>query len=332
MTEKKHIHSHAIVEPGASIGAATNVWAFAHVLGGARIGAECNICDHVFIENDVVLGDRVTVKCGVQLWDGITIGDDVFIGPNATFANDKFPRSKQYLAQVARTSIRRGASIGAGAVILPGIIIAENAMVGAGAVVTKNVPAHAIVVGNPARVVGYTNASPSTEHGPLLGTAASSEFTKDGALSNVNGVRLYKFPLIKDIRGSLSVGEFQKEIPFDAARYFLVFDVPSKELRGEHAHHACHQFLICVHGSCAVVADDGNVRQEYMLDAPNLGIYLPPLTWGVQYKYSPDAVLLVFASHVYDADDYIRDYSDFLRITASLSGADPVSSPIEQKK
>jgi len=146
-------------------------------------------------------------------------------------------------------------------------------------------------------------------------------------------VRLYKFPLIKDIRGSLSVGEFQKDIPFDAARYFLgTLTFPVRNWRGEHAHHACHQFLICVHGSCAVVADDGNVRQEYMLDAPNLGIYLPPLTWGVQYKYSPDAVLLVFASHVYDADDYIRDYSDFLRITASLSGADPVSSPIEQKE
>jgi UDP-2-acetamido-3-amino-2,3-dideoxy-glucuronate N-acetyltransferase len=316
MNDKNHIHSHAIVEPGAAIGEASHVQAFTHILPGARIGSECSIGDHVFIENDVVIGDRVTVKCGVQLWDGISIGDDVFIGPNATFANDKFPGGKNTRGQIMRTSIRSGASIGAGAVILPGVVIAENAMVGAGAVVTKNVPPHAIVVGNPARVVGYTHSSEPL--GEAIGQAGShaSSFSKDGALCRVAGVRLYKFPLIKDIRGSLSVGEFQKEIPFDAERYFLVFGVPSKELRGEHAHHACHQFLICVHGSCSVVADDGKARQEFVLDSPNLGIYLPPLTWGIQYKYSSDAVLLVFASHTYDAGDYIRDYTEFLNVVS----------------
>lgn len=316
MNKKTHIHSHGIVEPGATIGEGTNVWAFAHVLSGARVGQDCNICDHVFIENDVLIGDRVTLKCGVQIWDGITIGDDVFIGPNATFANDKFPRSKQHLENVARTTIRHGASIGAGAVILPGITISEYAMIGAGAVVTKNVPAHAIVVGNPARVVGYTNAADIQSQDSQKNVITAPTFSKDGAFSRVAGVRLYKFPLIKDIRGSLSVGEFQKEIPFGAERYFLVFGVPSKELRGEHAHHVCHQFLICVNGSCSVVADDGKVRQEFVLDSPDRGIYLPPRTWGVQYKYSSDAVLLVFASHAYDADDYIRDYAEFLNIVS----------------
>lgn len=316
MDQKNRIHSHAIVESGASIGEETNIWAFAHVLPGAKIGKQCNICDNVFVENDVLVGDRVTVKCGVQLWDGITLGDDVFVGPNATFANDKFPRSKQYPEEFSRTVVRNGASIGAGAVILPGVIIAEHAMVGAGAVVTRNVPPYAIVAGNPARVIGYTNAT-GAEVEPVEGAVpAATAFTKDGAPCRVAGVRLYKFPLIKDIRGSLSVGEFQKQIPFDTERYFLVFDVPSKELRGEHAHHACHQFLICVHGSCSVVADDGKVRQEFVLNAPNLGIYLPPKTWGVQYKYSSDAVLLVFASHAYDANDYIRDYSEFLSIVS----------------
>lgn len=317
MNNQNYIHQSAIVEAGAVTGELTRIWAFVHILPGARIGKDCNICDHVFIENKVLIGDRVTIKCGVQIWDGITIEDDVFIGPNATFANDKFPRSKQYLDQAVTTLVRKGASIGAGAVILPGLTIAENAMVGAGAVVTKNVPPNAIVVGNPARVVGYTNSKvpilDSTNHSPQ----STSVFTKEGADCRVSGVRLYKFPLIKDIRGSLSVGEFQKQIPFDAKRYFLVFDVPSKELRGEHAHHACHQFLICVHGSCSLVADDGKVRQEFVLDGPNLGVYLPPLTWGVQYKYSPDAVLLVFASHSYDANDYIRDYNEFLNLVSS---------------
>ncbi|NMM36584.1 MAG: isomerase [Glaciimonas sp.] len=317
MNNQNYIHRNAIVETGATIGESTRVWAFAHILPGARLGNDCNICDHVFIENDVLIGDRVTIKCGVQIWDGITIEDDVFIGPNVTFSNDKFPRSKQYPDQFATTLVRNGASIGAGAVILPGLIIAENAMVGAGAVVTKNVPPNAIVVGNPARVVGYTNSKDAIQDSANQSIQVTPTFTKEGADCRVSGVRLYNFPLIKDPRGSLSVGEFQKQIPFDAKRYFLVFDVPSKELRGEHAHHACHQFLICVHGSCAVVADDGKVRQEFVLDGPNLGVYLPPLTWGIQYKYSSDAVLLVFASHNYDAKDYIRDYNEFLNLVSS---------------
>lgn len=148
-------HKHALVEPGAKIGKRTRIWAFAHILSGAIIGADCNICDHVFIENDVHVGDRVTIKCGVQLWDGLRVEDDVFIGPNATFTNDIFPRSKQYPEKFLQTHIRAGASIGANATILAGVTVREKAMVGAGAVVTKDVPAHAIVVGNPARIIRY---------------------------------------------------------------------------------------------------------------------------------------------------------------------------------
>lgn len=147
-------HDLAAVEPGAIIGAGTRVWAFAHVLGGAVIGAECNICDHVFIESDVVVGDRVTVKCGVQLWNGVRLEDDVFLGPNATFTNDLFPRSKGY-KPAAITTVEQGASIGANATVLPGVRIGRNAMIGAGAVVVADVPANAIVVGNP-------GASPDT--------------------------------------------------------------------------------------------------------------------------------------------------------------------------
>ena len=125
---------------------------------------------------------------------------------------------------------------------------------------------------------------------------------------------IYTLPRIQDPRGSLSVGEFGRSIPFEAKRYFIVFDVPSNELRGEHAHRECHQFLLCVKGSCSVITDDGETRNEFVLDKPNVGAYLPPMTWGVQYNYSSDAVLLVFASHYYDDADYIRDYDEFLRL------------------
>jgi acetyltransferase-like isoleucine patch superfamily enzyme len=147
------VHPQGICET-SDVGGGTRIWAFAHVLGGARIGADCNVCDHVFIENDVVVGDRVTVKSGVQLWDGLRVGDDVFIGPNATFTNDHFPRSKRYEHETLVTRIEDGASVGANATILPGLTIGARAMVGAGSVVTHDVPAGAIVVGNPARVVG----------------------------------------------------------------------------------------------------------------------------------------------------------------------------------
>lgn len=134
------------------VGEETTVWQFVVILSGAKIGRACNICSHCFIENEVTIGDRVTVKCGVQLWDGITIEDDVFIGPNVTFSNDKFPRSKHYPEEFPKTLVKRGASIGANATILPGLTIGEGAMVGAGAVVTKDVPDHALVLGNPAKI------------------------------------------------------------------------------------------------------------------------------------------------------------------------------------
>ncbi len=151
VSESPFIHERALVESDA-IGPGTRVWAFAHVMPGAVIGADCNVCDHTYVEGHVVVGDRVTIKSGVYLWDGLRIEDDVFIGPQATFTNDAFPRSRQPFA-CPTTTVRRGASIGAGAVILPGLTIGERAMVGAGAVVTKDVPDHAVVVGNPARVV-----------------------------------------------------------------------------------------------------------------------------------------------------------------------------------
>jgi acetyltransferase-like isoleucine patch superfamily enzyme len=143
------------------IGQGTNIWQFVVILKGAKIGVDCNICAQTLIEGGVLIGDRVTIKSGVQIWFGAVIGDDVFIGPNATFSNDRYPRSKQYPAQFNGVTIHNGASIGANATLLPGITIGEMAMVGAGAVVTKDVPARAVVIGNPAKIVRYLDDSVS---------------------------------------------------------------------------------------------------------------------------------------------------------------------------
>jgi acetyltransferase-like isoleucine patch superfamily enzyme len=163
LTAKPFIHSHALCESD-NVGAGTRVWAFAHILPGAVIGTNCNICDGVFIENDVTIGNDVTIKCGVQLWDGLQIGDRVFIGPNATFTNDKYPRSKVYPSSFARTFVEDGASIGANATILPGIRVGRDAMVAAGSVVTRNVAAGTTVAGNPARVIRGSATSSTTSN------------------------------------------------------------------------------------------------------------------------------------------------------------------------
>lgn len=296
------------------VGDGTTIWQSVVILPGARIGAYVNICAQCFIENNVVIGDRVTVKSGVYLWDGVRLGDDVFIGPNVTFTNDKFPRSKLYPNIFLETHVETAASIGGGAIVLPGVTIGRSAMVGAGAIVTKSVPPYAIVTGSPARIVGYIENTISGSLAKDRGIQAPLECREKMVKIGVGDVTLHRFKFVQDMRGDLSFGEFPTDIPFEPKRYFLVFNVPSEKTRGEHAHHKCHQFLICVKGSCAVVVDDGEYRCEVLLESPDMGIYLPPLTWGIQYKYSSDAVLLVFTSDYYDANDYIRNYADFISI------------------
>lgn len=310
MSESYFRHPEAIVET-EQVGAGTRIWAFVHVLAGARIGSDCNICDHVFIENEVVLGDRVTIKSGVQIWDGVALEDDVFIGPNATFTNDPAPRSRQHSSGTwPSLTVRRGASIGANATLLPGITIGQYAMVGAGAVVTRSVPPHAVVVGNPARIVRYTD-----EKGSRAPALQDPETAVSGDESSaVSGVTLHRAPMIRDLRGNLSVRELGDGLPFQPKRYFVVVDVPSREVRGEHAHRTCAQVLICLRGSVACVVDDGERREEIALDSPEIALHIPPMVWAVQYKYSADAVLLVLASEVYDPSDYVRDYDEFLAL------------------
>ena len=305
-------HPDARVESG-EIGPRTRVWAFAHVLAGARVGADCNLCDHTFLEGGVVVGDRVTVKCGVQLWEGVTLEDDVFVGPNATFTNDPFPRSQRRPSEFTRTLVRRGASIGANATILPGVTIGAGAMVGAGAVVTRDVPPRAIVVGNPAVVSGYVEDRGAEGQGRLrTREIRPRERVEETPL--IAGAQLFELPRITDARGHLSFAEIHQSLPFPVFRYFLVFGVPSREVRGEHAHRTLGQFLVCVHGSCSVRLFDGDSSEEILLNRPDLGIHIPPMVWTTEYKYSPDAVLLVLASDVYREDDYIRDLDEYLAL------------------
>jgi len=275
---------------GCEIGANTKIGAFVEIQKKAKIGKNCKISSHTFI-------------C-----EGVTVEDDVFIGPNATFTSDALQRSKHPARQFARTTIRKGASIGANATISAGLTVGERAMIRAGAVLTQDAPPRAILAGNPAQIDGYTDVSAEhpfqPEPVPLVGSHSAG----------VEGVVLHRLPLIDDVRGMLSFGEFERDVPFPIKRYFLVFGVSSKHIRGEHAHKTLHQFLVCVHGRCNVVVDDGTHRQEFILDSPSIGVYIPPLVWAVQYQYSPDAVLLVLASDYYDPQDYVRDYAEFLAI------------------
>ena len=288
------------------VGDGTSVGPFSIVAEGAVVGRDCRIGPHVVIEAGARVGDRVTIHSGTQLWAGVTIEDDVFVGPNVSFCNDRLPRAGR-AADAEPTVVRSGASVGAGAAILPGLEIGPGAMVGAGAVVARTVPRDAVVVGNPARIVSYAGAD---RHQSWIEQA---EGGSQAAETGVRGVTLHRFAVVRDLRGSLIAGEVGRELPFAPQRYFYVFDVPGSDVRGEHAHRTCHQFLIPIHGELHVVADDGARRQEFVLTGKETGLYLPPMTWALQYRYSPESVLLVLASHAYDPDDYIRDYGDFLR-------------------
>jgi acetyltransferase-like isoleucine patch superfamily enzyme len=301
---KNFIHPQSDVQ-SINIGERTQIWQFCVVLSNAVIGSEVNICANVFIENDVLVGDRVTIKCGVQLWDGITIENDVFIGPNVTFTNDPFPKSKQRPVAFARTLIKANASIGANATILPGITIGQGALIGAGAVVTRDVPPYAIVKGNPARISGYVNGNadrPSTIQ-PV-----------NERRDDFPGISWIRFTAVSDMRGDLIASDFSKQISFPVKRAFFVTNVPSHHVRGEHGHKECHQLLICLQGSVMVSVDNGRTRAQWRLDQPSLGMHIHPKVWAAQYQYSTNAVLAVFASHEYDASDYIRSYDEFLSI------------------
>lgn len=296
------VHPNALVE-SSEIGPGTRVWAFAHILPGARVGRDCNICDGVFVENDVVVGDRVTVKCGVQLWDGVTLEDDVFVGPNATFTNDPFPRSRVRPDRFSRTIVRRGASIGANATLLPGITIGADSMVGAGAVVTRDVPDGAVVVGNPARVIGSRHEAGSPGAGGDRPDSIARRLS-------VRGAALVTLPSAADDRGLLTYGHMEEHVPFAPKRYFVISGVPAGKMRGGHGHRVAHQFLVCLKGQCTIRLDDGTNADDVILASPGTGLHVPPGVWNDLFDFSPDAVVLCFASERYDPAEYIRERSE----------------------
>lgn len=233
--------------------------------------------------------------------DTANIDISVTIGPRVVLAGDGI-------------ELHAGVRLDAACIIGEGVTVGQGAWVRAGAVVLRSVPPNSIVEGNPAQVVGYRvttgpDSLPDTRH---IDIRAHDHLARPARVPlGVGGCALYLMRRIEDARGSLTVGEVPTEVPFSPARYFAIFDVPSVELRGEHAHKRCQQFLICMHGSCRVLLDDGEHRCEVTLDRPDMGVFMPEMIWGTQYRYSDDAVLLVFASRPYEADDYLRTYEEF---------------------
>jgi UDP-2-acetamido-3-amino-2,3-dideoxy-glucuronate N-acetyltransferase len=272
-------HPTAIVEE-SNIGAGSSIGAYSILRGGIELGQNCVIGDHVVLKGPLRISGEVVIDSHCVLQGPASLGQGVRVGPQTCI----YALSADAL------------SIGDYAVIEPGSVVA------------RNVPANAVVGGNPAKILRYRETLPAAPmaHGPEPTGAVTRTMVRD--------VTLHKLPLVEDLRGNLSFGEMERHVPFPIKRYFVTFDVASEEARGEHAHRALHQFLVCVHGRVHIVADDGAHREEFILDRPYVGLHLPPLIWGVQYRFSPGAVLLVLCSEFYQPADYIRDYSEFLAL------------------
>jgi hypothetical protein len=239
---------------------------------------------------------------GSLIPESAIIAQNATVGPRVVLAGDGI---------ILRDNVR----LDAACVIGEGVTVGQGAWVRAGAVVLRSVPANAIVEGNPAQVVGYVDGGNSeTRRDPRLIDIHRFDHLERPARVplDVGNSALYLMRRFTDSRGSLTVGEVPTEVPFLPVRYFTVYDVPSENVRGEHAHKQCQQFLICLHGSCRVLLDDGLQRCEVTLDRPDMGVFMPEMIWGTQYLYSPDAVMLVFASRSYEAEDYLNTYDDFI--------------------
>lgn len=279
----------------------------------SRISVDVSVDNEAWIGPNCHLEGAITIEAGVVLKGGITLIGDVMIGRNSLLEPGVCiaePKPGQ-LQDSNVIRVGHDVHIGAGTVLLSGISIGNCAWIAPGTVVSRNIPSHAIVGGNPAMITGYLDDSMLAGHANAM---VEQWPDKQGVYtSRVQGVTIHHFARIRDLRGDLSVGEFERSVPFRPKRYFICYDVPSTETRGEHAHKQCNQFLICVAGTVSVVVDDGISREEVLLDHPSRGLFIPAGIWGIQYKYSPNGTLLVFASEYYDASDYIRNYEDFLK-------------------
>jgi UDP-2-acetamido-3-amino-2,3-dideoxy-glucuronate N-acetyltransferase len=270
------------------IGNRTRILAFARIGPDVELGDDCVVGSHAVLEGEVALADSVEVSAGARLLGPVAVGPGAVIGANSVLTG-----SESEAAVVA---------VGRHAVVKPGSVVSES------------VPANAIVSGNPARIVAYADAE--HEHpGEMLMAASAGPGT---TATRVRGVTLHRLTPARDLRGSLTAAEFA-DLPFMPQRLFTVFDVPSEFVRGAHAHRACSQFLVCVAGELSCLVDDGSAREEIRLTAPDVGLHIPPMVWGTQWKYTRDAVLLVLASQPYDPTDYIRDYEEFLELLERTS-------------
>lgn len=300
-----YCHPKAICE-AEYVGEGSRIAAFASVNASAVLGAGCTIGEGAVVRGSVRLGHSVDIGSGAQIGEGVILEDNVRVGTGASIEGVESLMEGNRGIQGA--VVGKGSRVGSNATVLPGIQIGRGAQINPGTVVTRNVPDLAVVEGNPAVIVGYSGSS-HTYHSTNLQTARESKSVTDSV--EPESSRIIELTAANDIRGYLSAGETGRELPFEPKRFFVVFNVPSIEARGSHAHKECHQLLICVSGSVRALVHDGTTGREYVLNSPNHALYMPPMTWGTQFQYSKDAVLVVLASHQYDPDDYIRTFEDF---------------------
>lgn len=301
----KHVDARALFE-GRSLGFGSRVHAFARATADVEVGDNCVLHGQVQLLGRITLEDDVVIRSGAQLLGRVHAESGVVVGAGAVLGEEAEGEEARERPAIV---IRRFASVGANATVAPGVVIGRRAVVRPGSVVAENVPAHAIVSGNPARIVAYIDTTPDPDQ-PEGGIAPA-----DGAsvTTRVRGVTLHPMTNARDLRGSLMVAEFAG-LPFVPQRAFTVYDVPNESVRGAHAHRVCAQLLVCLAGGVSCLVDDGSAREEVRLAAPNVGLHIPAMIWGTQWKYTRDAVLLVLASHPYDAADYIREYEEYLAL------------------
>jgi UDP-2-acetamido-3-amino-2,3-dideoxy-glucuronate N-acetyltransferase len=243
---------------------------------GTKIGAFSIVGYHASLGQNVEVGSRVIINGSTPLGEN---GSEVLVEDSVL--------------------------LGDGCVIVGPARIGTRAIVKPGAVITGFVPPFAIIEGNPAQVVGYANEAP-------LDAPFIIPPSEPGESISVAGCDVWRLPRVTDVRGNLTSAEIGRLLPFEPKRFFLVYDVPNEKIRGTHAHHELHELLICACGSVTVTLDNGVESAQVLLDDPSVMIHLKPKTWTTQYNYSHDAVLIVLCSHVYEADDYIREYGKFL--------------------
>jgi len=287
----------------ATLGSGTRVGPFVRISSDVTTGSACTVQAHAVLDGVIELADDVVIQTGARLLGDVRVERGVIVGPGAVVGEQSSGSEADRHGIVIHTL----AMIGANATIRPGIVVGRKAAVQSGSVVTASVPAHAIVSGNPASITGYVDSAQTRgADATVAPPSRTDQFT-----STVRGVSFATLTFASDLRGSLTATEFST-LPFVPQRLFSVFGVPSESVRGAHAHRTCSQLLICSVGKVTCLVDDGAVREEIELARPDLGLHIPPMVWGTQWRYSRDAVLLVLASHPYDSADYIRDYEEFL--------------------